>query len=433
LSQAPGDSVPGDSAAPGARDLDASVARVTTAAARSALARLATVDLSEQRLLPILADLRRTFPSEAAAAILTLARLRRRARAKFPRADDMFFTSESLEQATAWAVADARAERLAALAPDGPVLDLGCGIGGDTLALARRREVIAYEIDAERLALARANAEALGVAGRVAFRHADWTVDLAAGRLPAAAAAFVDPSRRVGGRRVFRPADLVPPLAAVLRLRDHVPTLVVKLMPGVDPAELPAAAGVELVSHDGTCKEAVLWLPAPPGLDRWATIHASEARHALAATGTPAPVGGLDPPCVLYEPDPAVIRAGAVAELCRLLGGHLFDPQIAYIVAASAQPTPFAAAFEVFEVHPFSLKRLNQRLRALGIGRVEIKRRGFPTEPESLRARIRPAPRGRDGVVILTRRGADHLMLIGARLGPASVTPPARARSAGPG
>lgn len=265
MSQAPGDSVPGDSAAPGARDLDASVARVTTAAARSALARLATVDLSEQRLLPILADLRRTFPSEAAAAILTLARLRRRARAKFPRADDMFFTSESLEQATAWAVADARAERLAALAPDGPVLDLGCGIGGDTLALARRREVIAYEIDAERLALARANAEALGVAGRVAFRHADWTVDLAAGRLPAAAAAFVDPSRRVGGRRVFRPADLVPPLAAVLRLRDHVPTLVVKLMPGVDPAELPAAAGVELVSHDGTCKEAVLCCRRPRG------------------------------------------------------------------------------------------------------------------------------------------------------------------------
>lgn len=412
---------------------DPSISRVTTDAARSALARLASADLSEQRLLPVLADLRREFPPETAAAILTLARLRHRARVKFPRADSLYFTAESLEQATASPVADARAERLAALAPDGPILDLGCGIGGDTLALARRRAVIAYEVDAERIALARANAEALGVADHIVFRRADWTVDLAAGRLPAAAAAFVDPARRIAGRRVFRPADLVPPLATILRLRDQVPLLVVKLMPGVDTAELPADAGVELVSHDGTCKEAVLWLPAPAGRVRWATIHASDARHELTAAGTPAPVGGLEPPCVLYEPDPAVIRAGAVAELCALLGGHLFDPQIAYVVAASAQHTPFAAAFEVFEAHPFSLKRLNRRLADLGIGRVEIKRRGFPTEPEALRARIRPVPRGRDGVVILTRRGDDHLMLIGARPGPAPVTPPAHARSAGPG
>ncbi|RIL10618.1 SAM-dependent methyltransferase [bacterium] len=409
------------------------LAACSTAAARSALDRLTGMDLSDGRLLTVLAALRRDFAPDTAAAVLTLARLRRRAAVKFPRADAMFFTAESLEQATAWPVAVARAERLDALAPDGPVLDLGCGIGGDTLALAGRRDVIAYERDAERLALARANAEALGVAARIAFRHADWTADLDAGRLPAAAAAFVDPARRVAGRRVFRPADLVPPLATVLRLCDHVPVLAVKLMPGIDAADLPDAAGLELVSHDRVCKEAVLWLPPPPGMARWATVHRPDgSRHTLAAAGARAPVGDLATPCVLYEPDPAVIRAGAVAELCGRLGGHLFDPQIAYVVARRAQPTPFAEAFRVLEAHRFGLKALNRRIAALGFGRLEIKRRGFPIEPEALRARLRPSPGGRDGVVILTRRGDTHLALLGERV-QREVTPPSPARSDGPG
>ena len=43
---------------------------------------------------------------------------------------------------------------------------------------------------------------------------------------------------------------------------------------------------------------------------------------------------------VLHEPDPAVIRAGAFAELCADLGAHLFDAQIAYLVAASRRRQP---------------------------------------------------------------------------------------------
>ncbi len=42
---------------------------------------------------------------------------------------------------------------------------------------------------------------------------------------------------------------------------------------------------------------------------------------------------------------PAVIRAGAFAELCALLDAHLFDPQLAYLVADERRPTPLAQAF----------------------------------------------------------------------------------------
>jgi hypothetical protein len=104
------------------------------------------------------------------------------------------------------------------------------------------------------------------------------------------------------------------------------------------------------------------------------------------------------------------------------LDAHLFDPQIAYLVGDTPQPHSLAQAFMVEEVHGFGLKLLNQRLQALGVARVELKKRGFPVEPEALRPRLKLANVGRAAVVILTRVARDgkqedeHIMLIGKRL-----------------
>jgi precorrin-6B methylase 2 len=81
--------------------------------------------------------------------------------------------------------------------PPGPLLDLGCGIGGDMFAMAQYRSVVAYESDPVRARLAMANAAALGLSHRVEVRSADWTVDLAEDRLPQVVGAFADPSRRI--------------------------------------------------------------------------------------------------------------------------------------------------------------------------------------------------------------------------------------------
>ena len=57
------------------------------------------------------------------------------------------------------------------------IVDLGTGSGAIALALARARtdaRVLAVDRSAEALALARENAAALGLRGRVAFRSGDW-------------------------------------------------------------------------------------------------------------------------------------------------------------------------------------------------------------------------------------------------------------------
>jgi hypothetical protein len=290
---------------------------------------------------------------------------------------------------------------------------LGCGIGGDTLALAQRRPVIALDLDPLRLRFAQANVEALGLVRQVTFQQADWTTLLDRNQLPPGAAAFADPARRINAKRIFSLHQMQPPLAAVLRLQQAVPHLGVKVMPGVDDAELPANCGVEFVSHAGVCKEAVLWFGDLAQHGRWASVQTSQGWRKLIASGTPPPLGNLNSGQLLHEPDPAVIRAGALAELCTQLDAHLFDPQIAYLVSEPRPTHPLVQSFFVQELHPFSLKLLNRRLQALRIGEVELKKRGFPTEPETLRPRLKLSPGGRPGVIILTRRGEERLMLIG--------------------
>lgn len=407
---------------------------------RAAAEELRDAPLDDAHLPPLLNRLRQRFDANRAGALVTLARLRRRAAAKFPHAERLFFTAEALEQATAGEVAQQHAAWLDRHAPPGVVLDLGCGIGGDLLALAVHRRVVAYELDPVRAAFAEANAAELELGGQVEVRTRDWVADLRGGMLPPAAGAFADPARRVGERRVFRLDQMQPPIAPLLQLQAAVPALGVKVMPSVQDADLPPGCGVEFVSHQGVCKEAVLWFGPTDWRHKWATVVRGGSAEYVPSDDEAPPLGELAPGQVLYEPDPALIRAGCLAWLCRHLRAHQFDRDIAYLAGAAmanheprqdpSQDPSLAArslvqAFAIEEIHPFALKLLNQRLQALGVARVELKKRGFPVEPEALRPRLKLAPQGRSAVVIFTRvldrsgssHGDEHLMLIGRRLG----------------
>ena len=77
----------------------------------------------------------------------------------------MFFTREALEQASGEVVSTYRAMRFQ---PFDPIADLGCGIGGDAIAIARTgRQVIAVDSDPVRAAMAAENLKAHGIAADV--------------------------------------------------------------------------------------------------------------------------------------------------------------------------------------------------------------------------------------------------------------------------
>ncbi|MFF7469484.1 methyltransferase domain-containing protein [Streptomyces sp. NPDC008092] len=357
--------------------------------------------------LAVATRLRREHPAELVSAALAQARLRQRAAAKFGEADAdrMFFTPNGVEQSTRASVAAYRAERMRALGV-ASVADLCCGIGGDAIALARAGiRVLAVDRDPVTAAAARANAEALGLAGLIEVREADVQEVDTAGH----DAVFVDPARRGGRGRIFDPEAYSPPLSWAVATASTARVAALKIAPGIPHEAVPAAAEAEWISDHGDVKEAVLWFgTGTPGAVRATLL---PGPRTLLGRGLPdpavRPVGRY-----LYEPDGAVIRAHLVAEAAEELSGGLVDPTIAYITADTLRATDHATAYEITDELPFNVKRLKALLREREVGNLTVKKRGSAVEPEELRRKVKPqGPNA--ATVFLTRVAGAPTMLLG--------------------
>jgi SAM-dependent methyltransferase len=338
--------------------------------------------------------LRRHAEPAHASAALTQVDLRARAVAKFGEdAARMYFTPDGLEQATRLRVANHRAARIALSAPPS-VLDVGCGIGGDLVALARAGlTVAAIDQDELRVAVARANLDALGLGGAVQQASAS-DVDASGFGV-----VFADPARRTARGRVFDVDGWSPPWPYVVALLER--PSVVKVAPGIPHSLVPDGVEAEWVSDDGDVKEAALWSPHLAAVRRRATVIRGGGLATLTdedeSTSDVRPVGRF-----LYEPDGAVIRSGLVGAVAAGVGGGLVDEHIAYVTGDEELATPFARCYEVLEELPYKEKALRAALRSRGVGRLTIKKRGVQAVPDELRKRL--ALRGdEEATLVLTR------------------------------
>lgn len=342
------------------------------------LDRLARVEVTPETELRVGALLRREYPAELVTAALGQHELRRRAQAKFTRAQRMYFTRAGLEQATSEVIARHRAVRF-----DGAVrvADLCCGVGGDLLALADRREVLAVDRDPLHLRMATLNADVYGVAEAVTAVRADVRdVDL-----KSVDAAFIDPARRARGHRM-RVGDSEPPLSWSTGLADRVEAVGIKAAPGIAHEVIPAGWEVEFIADRRELKEAALWSPALAAATSRVTI-LPEGHVLLPLPGEQ--VEHRNPGAFLLDPNPAVTRAGLVEDLARRLGVWKIDPRIAFLSSDELLQTPFARTLRVLDSGPWDQKALTARLRALDIGSVDIRRRGLAGDVEDLHRQLK--------------------------------------------
>ena len=369
-------------------------AALTGPEGRALMAELAAERVDDETALRLSERLRSRYPAVLVADGLTLQRLRDRAAAKFSRAPDMVLTRDGLEQASGEAAARHRAARLAGA---GPVADLCCGIGGDLVALAALGPVLGVDRDPLHAWMAGHNAAVYGVAERARTEVAD----VRAVDLTGTAAVFVDPARRTERGRT---RDGEPPLAWCVGLVERVPRVAVKAAPGLDRAAVPPDWEAEFVAVGTDLKEAVLWSPAAAEAASRATVLVDGDRHTLLpAPGAEVPVG--EPGEYLLDPNPAVTRAGLVAELARATGTWQIDDRIAFLAAAAPVRTPFARTLRVLDSAPWREKELAARIRALDVGSVDVRRRGLAGDVDVLRKRLVRALTGgsRRATLVMTR------------------------------
>lgn len=381
----------------------ATLALLLTPTGAAALAAATELAPSEAKYPAHFDRLRKHFPAELARAALDTVMLRAKARAKFTRADAMFFTREALEMATAEPVARYRAERFRDWKC---VADLCCGFGSDAIALASAgHEVVAVESNPLLAKMTEANLASHGLAARVRCEDA-LTVEL-----PDAEAAFADPGRRRGGRRTLSLHECEPPvLALAARFPDRFP-LAVKVAPGIPRDEI-ADSNAEFISLHGELKECVLGFGPLRGAETRAVV--LPGPHIL--SGTPDTYGEAgDMGMYLYEPDAAVTRSALVGVLATQLRAKQIDPGISLLTSNQRMVTPFASVYRVEEVLQYQPKRIGEWLKAHGVGRVTLVKRGSLLDAEELLRKWKlRGDEHRD--VILTRALGQPVAVIATRL-----------------
>ncbi|VTR97844.1 class I SAM-dependent methyltransferase [Tuwongella immobilis] len=353
---------------------------------------------TDATFLAELQRLSRAVDADTARLALQQAMLRQRAREKFQRADQMLFQREALEQATSEPIARYRAGRFAGMQL---VAEVGCGIGGDSLALAQVAPLWAIDRDPVRLAMAEYNVQVNEPKFPVRFdsqelKSHDWRgVD----------GIFVDPARRVQGQRILRVEDAEPPLSQIRQWQMQVPAVAVKLAPGtarLDWEHQPAE--VEFISRGGELKECVLWFGPWRSVARRATVLDREGRF-LGSLATPFRIGALPDPVeprgYLLDPDAAVIRAELLGDLAESLHAAPLEEGIALLTCDEAISTPFAECLEIEAIVPVKEKPLKAELRRRKIGSLEIRKRGVSMDADALARAVR-LPTGDRRILLVT-------------------------------
>lgn len=355
-----------------------------TAEAVELLASLPPIESKANVVQNVSALRKRGVSAEMTSVVLLQQRLRTKASAKFGEfAARMFFTEDGLQQATRLPVAARHAARFRDAGFD-HVADLGCGIGGDALALAGLGiRVTAVDRDELTAAIATYNLAPFNNA-TVELGDAEST-DLA----PFDALWF-DPARRTSSRRLSNPADWSPSLEWVFEVAGRVPSGI-KLSPAIDQELLPRDAECQWVDDHGDTVECVVWTGrlARSGVRRSAVVLTDDGAHEMTAGQPDTEVALGEVGTFLYDPCGSVLRAQLLGKLARDLDARLIADQIAYLSNDTGEATPFAQRFRVREVLPLDQRTIAARLRELGIGTLEIKKRGVDIDPAQFRTKLK--------------------------------------------
>lgn len=394
-----------------------------TDAGRHLLDQAAELDWSRSSLVTSTARLRKSDQDHASAAI-DVVTARNRAHGRLRGADQMLLTDEAVQQATAWPVAALRAERLAGR----DVHDATCSVGAELSELVRTADrVVGSDLDPLRARMAAHNVP-------------DALVCVADALVPPTrdAVLIADPARRSGGRRIHDPEQLSPPLLSLLASaqgRDYV----IKCAPGLDTSMLEHSGEVELVSLNGSVREACLWSPGlSGGVRRRASVVRTTATATAAEADTAADGLGIGPwglprlvidgqavhveevtdhdddevgadghaDRFIVDPDGAIVRAGLVRHWARRHGLRQLDPRIAHLTGPAVPPG--YSGFEVLDRCRLDKKDLRRALRDRDCGSLEILVRGTDTDPDALRRS-------------LSLRGSRPLALVVTRIDRAAV------------
>lgn len=306
--------------------------------------------------------------------------------------------SLALEQCSSAATAIYKAS----LAPDGPVADLTSGLGVDVWAFANHtdRRVFYNDLNTELCEAARENFRILGLDNvEISNLPAEERLD----GIGQVAMIFIDPARRSStGSKVFRLEDCSPNLLELLpKMWEHTETIMAKLSPMADISmisrQLPYLSEVHIIGTSSDCKEFLCIMKKGWNDPVSLTVAQLEGEdvHTVELGINPSealPISeNLESGDYLYEPYPALAKAGLYSEVCHTFGlrqlsasTHLYTTGSEIGIKADA--SLFFKTYRIIEIAEFCKKSFAE------IGRkypeADVSARNIPMRSEELKKRM---------------------------------------------
>lgn len=327
---------------------------------------------------------------------------------KFPRAAQMMFDRDGLAQASSKTITEYRTWKMRQQLGDIKLaLDVGSGIGGDTIFMALRWRVISVDIDPNKMRMLQHNLSIYNVADKVETIQGDIyeliknpeflekiiNVDLI----------FFAPSRRKGWRRTTKFEKYTPPLSLVDELLKICPNLCVEIAPAADLSKIDYDCDIEIISNKGEVKEAVLWFGGFKLNQHEKARLATKLPEKITRIKKETPQVGITlPQNYLYEPDPAFIKIQLVNNLAIEFNLKLIHPQIPYLTSLKLIDTPLLKPYRIHAITEMEYSEINNELSKLDIGIVDSKARGVKINHKEIRKYVKGKGHG-VGVVIYTQ------------------------------
>ena len=254
----------------------------------------------------------------------------------------------------------------------GAVLDMTCGLGIDTMALAEHFErVVSIERDEVLAEVVRYNMSLLGIRNvevvtasseeyvASTTEHFDWV--------------FVDPDRRSAeGKKMVCMEDCSPNVVALMpRLRDISERVAIKLSPMFDCAEafrLCSPAEVEVVSIGGECKEVNIYTNAERDMLRIAVIGDGEWSFDSEAMAAEPSAEAFAPEEYRYllVPDVALQKARVAIAALKPHASIWSNNGYAFARELPAEALP-ARIYAIESIEPYRPKELKRRWKGEGV------------------------------------------------------------------
>lgn len=332
----------------------------------------------------------------------------KKAAVKFPRLhrDGMLYTPKSIEQSTGEAMVRYKSGKWSgSIAVDGTG-----GLGMDTVALAQTFErVIHIEPDVQLQKIARHNHQIMGI-GKV-VEYMNTTIEEWLSNNPIHAdAIYLDPSRRDSTRRFFSLEDSQPNVVELKhQLLNNCNLLACKLSPMFDAdallQQLPETGNIECCSFDFEVKEVLAEIEPSASSSKIRAVLVDEngqIKHSINRENATESLTSIPDPEYLYQPDPAVIKAGATVTLASQLNLEIIGNPGFYLTSDKLNEHFPGKIYRIEQTGKYQPKRLKKLLAELRYTHIRIHRKNFPVSPDELYKKLRVSM-GNQADLFLTR------------------------------